>query len=890
MHYALVDEQTLVEGKSATHFHHIVRSVGTSAGLEKAAQIEIVFDPLFQTLVFHQLDLLRNGVRTNRLDTKRIQLIQRETRLEQRMVDGRVTAVILLQDLRVGDKVEYAYTVSGLNPVLGGKFAHQVYVGNSTASISQFQFRLLSPDSRVIYHSPAQAYQVSETTHDGRRETVFARSNVALMNVDQFAPGSAYLGELLQFSEFGSWSDVVTWGTELFGSASAAQGPVAQRGQALREAANTDLERARLALDFVQKEIRYFGTELGVNSHKPVAPEIVLQQRFGDCKDKTNLLIALLKELGISASPVLVNTSVRSETELLLPSPFAFNHVIARVEIQGNVYMLDATRNFQNGGIAQRQSNNLGQGLVLQVGTSALVNLPKVGSADQMTVEDVFRITDFTKDIELQSTATWYGEYAEYLRALLAEQPRDKIDQQFAADYVRVYGQALVSAPIRYEEVTGSNAIRVVQTFNLPDLWRFPEQQRLLGDFAFWSIAQSLNFPNEATRKQSYRVGMLGSYRHTIDIDFPQDVYRNSDTVKFDERNAVFQYHSEFAMSPHHVQLKAEVTLQQEIIAATQWTAHFDKISKLRQRFTVNLTVPAITFARAEQLKNESAELETRSRGDADMKGIGNAVQSLFGLGGGKPTRRKPVTPVQAKAQWRTLLMTAVLESNRLNPKLRAQALAERGAQWDNSGESDKGAADFAQAISLAPKEASYYAGAAVSAVALGQDAQASSFLSQALTLNPTEKDALRDRARLAYLTGDYPAAHKEYQSLATQAQNEEMLYTALWLYLSTSRVGENAVQAVRSAMPTGASHSWPYPVLQTFLGEIDADNAEHVAKEGEKDPSRLCELYFFTGERYLLNGDEKRARTYFQKAVDTEVVEFVEYTAAKRRLASLAK
>lgn len=888
MHYVLIDDQTIVDAKGASHFHHIVRSINSPAGLEKAAQIQAVFDPQYQTLVIHQIDVLRNGLHLNRLGSKTVRLNQRETQLERLMIDGRVTASFELKDLRVGDKVEYAYTITGINPVLGGKFAHEKWVGNSVAPISQFRYRLLVPSDRTIHYNSPSAYQIAESTQAGYREIVFSRRNVPLLNEDRNAPFGDYLDELLQFSEFANWGDIAQWGVGLFGNSHADQTQTALRARSMSDAGKSDMEKTLLALDFVQKDIRYFGTEIGVNSHKPVEPDAVLMQRYGDCKDKTNLLIAMLKEMGIEAVPILVNTYARNETRHLVPSPFAFNHVVARVVIEGKEYVLDATRSFQVGNIVQRQSLGFGEGLVLKADSKTLSQLPHVGSADQIVVDDVFKVADFTKDVELLSTATWYGDYAENLRGHLAGQPREKIDQQFASEYVRLYGQISLTAPVRYEELPDRNAIRIVQTFVLPDLWRLVDQRTLIGSASLWNVAQSLNFPNETNRKFRFRIASPGTYRHNISVEFPQDVYRNPDITKFEERNSVFQFSADYAISARRAQISSMVTLQQDFINPAQWPVHMERLSKVRSRYEVNLRVPAMTFSRAEQLQTEWVELEARNKPAMEGGIVNGMLRGLFGQGEKKPGPRKAKTAVQAKAQWGILLSTAVIESNRLNPKLRAQTFAVRGDHWDHFGEPEKGAADFAKAIELMPNEANYYAGAAIAAFQMNKDSEAQVFLEQALSRDPTNLSALRDRARLAYFKGDFGAAQKEYQFLAAQSGHEDMLYASLWLYLSASRTGDNASQAVRSFIPKSGSFGWPYPVLQTLLGELALEQAEHAATSDQKDPSRLCELYFFIGEKYLLSGDEKRARSYFRKAVDTDVVEFIEHSAAKRRLASL--
>ena len=70
----------------------------------------------------------------------------------------------------------------------------------------------------------------------------------------------------------------------------------------------TDADRVRAVYDFVVTSTRYVGLEFGIHGFKPYKVTQVLARRFGDCKDKAALLIALLREVGVSAELVLVRT------------------------------------------------------------------------------------------------------------------------------------------------------------------------------------------------------------------------------------------------------------------------------------------------------------------------------------------------------------------------------------------------------------------------------------------------------------------------------------------------------------------------------------------------------------------------------------------------------
>src|SRR5207248_3294814 len=93
--------------------------------------------------------------------------------------------------------------------------------------------------------------------------------------------------------------------------------------------------RALPALRFVQDDVRYLGIEIGPSSHRPHPPAAVLDQRFGDCKDKSLLLVTLLRALGVEAWPVLLHTSLGRALDEWLPTAVAFNHVVVLARVGG---------------------------------------------------------------------------------------------------------------------------------------------------------------------------------------------------------------------------------------------------------------------------------------------------------------------------------------------------------------------------------------------------------------------------------------------------------------------------------------------------------------------------------------------------------------------------
>lgn len=109
-------------------FTHLVRELLTYSGVQNGATVSIDFDPSYESLTFHWLRIWRDNDHLERLDPDQIKVIQPERDLGQAQLNGRKSAVIVLEDVRVGDVIDYAYSRKGANPVFGGRFTGSIPV------------------------------------------------------------------------------------------------------------------------------------------------------------------------------------------------------------------------------------------------------------------------------------------------------------------------------------------------------------------------------------------------------------------------------------------------------------------------------------------------------------------------------------------------------------------------------------------------------------------------------------------------------------------------------------------------------------------------------------------------------------------------------------------
>jgi len=150
-YYLHVDKQIRVENSRLTqYFNHFAIHIVNESGLETASQISILFDPEYQKAVFHQLLIHRNNQIIDKLSDTKIELMRREENMESLIYDGRYTANLIVEDVRVGDVIEYAYSIIGDNPIYNGLFSYKLRVSWSVP-VKHPIFILHWPGNRTLH-------------------------------------------------------------------------------------------------------------------------------------------------------------------------------------------------------------------------------------------------------------------------------------------------------------------------------------------------------------------------------------------------------------------------------------------------------------------------------------------------------------------------------------------------------------------------------------------------------------------------------------------------------------------------------------------------------------------------------------------------------------------
>src|ERR1035441_10617763 len=243
--------------------------------------------------------------------------------------------------LEPGDTLEYRTVTRVLTPLAAGNFWYE-YTFPKGVAVNEDRLEIDIPKAREVkLKTPTRTPEIQDTG-DRRTYTWVVKDIRPERDKDKDEMDEA-TGPDVQLTTFTDWKQIAQWYAKLQGERMTVDDSVRQKAHELTKGADTPTEKARRLYDFVARSVRYVSISLGVGRYQPHAASDVLQNGYGDCKDKHTLFSALLRAEGIQSYPVLIGSDRKLDADV--PSPAQFDHVItaARLGTGTGLTWLDTT-------------------------------------------------------------------------------------------------------------------------------------------------------------------------------------------------------------------------------------------------------------------------------------------------------------------------------------------------------------------------------------------------------------------------------------------------------------------------------------------------------------------------------------------------------------------
>ncbi|MCC9165350.1 DUF3857 domain-containing protein [Pontibacter harenae] len=523
-YYLLLDKQYEVEQEEV--FYHNIYKITSEEGVQNNSELSFYFDPNHEQLLMHKVIIWRNGKPLDKLNIDKVKVLQREEGMESKIYDESLTAVLVLEDVRVGDIVEYAATIKGANPVFGGKFFNVFNLQNYDPTDELFVHIVVPQQRKLNFKLYLSDQKPTIATANGKTSYTWHAKNVPATVVDGEVPEwyDPYPG--VYVSEFSSWGQVAEWALPLYDIKAKPSKALSAKIDSIKAQYSTESDRIVAALRFVQDEVRYLGLEAGIGGFKPRDPSVVFAQRFGDCKDKALLLCTMLRQMGITAYPALVSSSSQKHVEDVLPSPHAFNHCIVQVVQKGKTLWYDATMSKQRGTYYNIYLPEYGKALVIAPHTKGLETVQSnAAKTARVKVQEIFNINSVGGAAELEVHTEYHGSQADYQRSYFASTSLKDIAKSYLNFYASSYPEIEAAAEIRYEDDEASNTFTTIEKYNVAELWVEQKENKEIVEASFYPqvLRGYVSLPKTTKRTMPLALSYPTAVEHKITVLLPEE-------------------------------------------------------------------------------------------------------------------------------------------------------------------------------------------------------------------------------------------------------------------------------------------------------------------------------------------------------------------------------
>jgi tetratricopeptide (TPR) repeat protein/transglutaminase-like putative cysteine protease len=322
-----------------------------------------------------------------------------------------------------GVVVEEEYTVTDTEPLFAAGRVGRIVLGQRDIPVAH---------SRVVFDFPASlplrtnllllpGVKPVRSESGGRVKLTYDAGPFDAIDAHEpYLPPEAVRFPMIEFSTSASWQAVASAYSKIVDgrtNSAAVKAVVAP----LVAHKKTTAEKEAAIVDFLDREIRYTGIEFGEAAIVPHDPAETLAKRYGDCKDKATLLVAMLRDAGIPAYVALLNVESRLDVPADLPGMGMFDHVIVYVPGKSPLW-IDATDRYAQ--LGQLPMGDQGrQALIASDATTALVTIPVAPSSANGVVETrEFALADNgpAKVVEITEPK---GIFESSFRAFYADKP-----------------------------------------------------------------------------------------------------------------------------------------------------------------------------------------------------------------------------------------------------------------------------------------------------------------------------------------------------------------------------------------------------------------------------------------------------------------------------------
>ncbi len=427
------------EAGRLTHVGHYVYKVLTAKGAEGWDSLSVGWDPWHEVRPVIRARVIEPDYSEHNLDPTAITEEPARGGDYKTFSDGKRLHAPL-PAIAPGSVVEEEYFERETEPFFAPGRVGRAFFGHDEVPVSH---------SRAVFEAPASLPLRIETRllpgvnpnrveANGRVTTTYEIGSLEGVEArDANLPSDVYVFPEIDYSTGKSWQTMAAEYSKIVDSKAKADS-VQSIVDGLIAGKSTTSEKEAAILDYVDREVRYTGIEFGEAAIVPHSPAETLTLKYGDCKDKATLLVAMLRAAGINSYVALLNAGSRLDVPAELPGMGLFDHAIVYVPGTPGLW-IDATDQYAR--LGQLPINDQGRhALIARPESTSLTATPEPTSRENVLLElREIRLSENGPATVIEKTVPT-GVFESHYRAFYADKPdketRDGLTSYVKAQYI----------------------------------------------------------------------------------------------------------------------------------------------------------------------------------------------------------------------------------------------------------------------------------------------------------------------------------------------------------------------------------------------------------------------------------------------------------------------
>jgi tetratricopeptide (TPR) repeat protein len=324
---------------------HVVKKVLREKG-KNQAEVEIGYDSTYERV---ELEYARTITASGQVVYAGKEAIRDVSRyLNFPLYSNARAFIISLPAVEVGAIIEYKLKIHSRELIDNDNFSF-TYSLREQFPLALANFVLTVPQGKAVnlkfineQYSQGVTLKPDKRQQDTNTVYTWKFKNIAPIIPEDYMPPAAEINPAILISSFNNWDQIYQWWKKLYSDKLELTPAIKKFTDDLIKDCSDPKAKAKKIYQFCSQQIRYVAVEYGQSGHEPHKSSDIFINRYGDCKDKAILLIAMCRYAGLNAYPVLIPTRDNYPIFADVPS-INFNHAIAAIEIEEKLIFVDPT-------------------------------------------------------------------------------------------------------------------------------------------------------------------------------------------------------------------------------------------------------------------------------------------------------------------------------------------------------------------------------------------------------------------------------------------------------------------------------------------------------------------------------------------------------------------